>query len=182
MVCFLPRYPTCLYATKKFISILLPSPMQVNCHWRSTTIRERRASRFRVTSICRLSKIPNIVAVKMPLPPDDDYAGELSAIRATTSSAFRVGYSGDWGGAASLLAGGDTWNSVVAGLQPAETVALTRAAHALDVEMVKQIDTAFEPLWTLFKEFGSFRVMYVIAELLDLCRAKPSVAYTAPAR
>ncbi|UWU25899.1 dihydrodipicolinate synthase family protein (plasmid) [Rhizobium sp. CB3060] len=123
--------------------------------------------------ISRLSNVPNIVAVKMPLPSDDDYAGELSAIRATTPSEFRVGYSGDWGGASSLLAGGDAWYSVVAGLLPAETLALTRAARAGDADRVKQIDAAFEPLWTLFKEFGSFRVMYVIAELLNLCKVDP---------
>lgn len=88
-------------------------------------------------------------------------------------SGFRVGYSGDWGGAASLLAGGDAWYSVVAGLLPAETIALTRAAQAGNVDRAKQIDAAFEPLWSLFKEFGSFRVMYVIAELLGLCKIDP---------
>ncbi|MCV9999304.1 dihydrodipicolinate synthase family protein [Pararhizobium sp. YC-54] len=123
--------------------------------------------------ISRLSNIPNIAGIKMPLPSDEDYATELSAIRATTPSDFHIGYSGDWGGSSSLLAGGDAWYSVVAGLFPAETLALTRAAQAGDADRAKQIDAAFEPLWALFKEFGSFRVMYVIAELLDLCKVDP---------
>ncbi|AVH45016.1 dihydrodipicolinate synthase family protein [Agrobacterium tumefaciens] len=128
---------------------------------------------FSLDLISRLSNVSNVVAAKMPLPSNDAYAGELKAIRATTPSEFRVGYSGDWGGASSLLAGGDAWYSVVAGLLPAQALALTRAAQAGDAQGAKQIDSAFEPLWTLFKEFGSFRVMYVIADLLSLCKIDP---------
>ncbi|UXT61242.1 dihydrodipicolinate synthase family protein (plasmid) [Agrobacterium fabrum] len=123
--------------------------------------------------IARLSKVPNIEAVKMPLTADEDYTSELRAIRDVTPSGFRVGYSGDWGAAPSLLAGGEAWYSVVGGLLPAEALALTRAAQAGDAKKVEQIDAAFAPLWSLFKEFGSFRVMYVIAELLHLCKVDP---------
>jgi hypothetical protein len=54
-----------------------------------------------------------------------------------------------------------------------EAVTLTRAAQAVDVSKVERLDQAFQPLWSLFKEFGSFRVMYAIADVLGLCRAKP---------
>ncbi|TIP76573.1 MAG: dihydrodipicolinate synthase family protein, partial [Mesorhizobium sp.] len=83
------------------------------------------------------------------------------------------GYSGDWGGAPALLAGSDTWYSVVAGLLPSQALALTRAAQAGDAATVERFDAAFGPLWALFKEFGSFRVMYVIARLLNLCDVDP---------
>ena len=45
---------------------------------------------------------------------------------------------------------------------------MTVAAQAGDLERVKTLEAAFAPLWTLFKEFGSFRVMYVIAAVLGI--------------
>ena len=109
----------------------------------------------------------------MPLPSGADFRSELESLRSETPPGFAVGYSGDWGAADALLAGADAWYSVVAGLLPAEALALTRAAQSRDVEKVRTINTAFEPLWSLFKEFGSFRVMFAIAETLDLGRFEP---------
>ncbi|WP_349957664.1 dihydrodipicolinate synthase family protein [Rhizobium sp. ZPR3] len=123
--------------------------------------------------IARLAKVANIVAVKMPLPQRGDFKEEMSRLRQETPKGFAIGYSGDWGAAAGLLAGSDAWYSVVAGLLPAEALALTRAAQAGDTAEVERLDQKFQPLWNLFKEFGSFRVMYAIAEALDLCRVDP---------
>ena len=123
--------------------------------------------------IARLAVVPNIAAIKMPLPADGDFRGELARLRARTPAAFSIGYSGDWGAAESLLSGGNAWYSVVAGLLPAEALALVRAATAGDRDEAERLDRGFQPLWTLFKEFGSFRVMYAIADLLGLCHAAP---------
>ncbi|NLS17830.1 dihydrodipicolinate synthase family protein [Rhizobium sp. P40RR-XXII] len=123
--------------------------------------------------IARLAKVTNIVAVKMPLPQGGDFEGEIGRLRQETPKGFAIGYSGDWGAAAGLLAGADAWYSVVAGLLPAEALALTQAAQAGDTAEAERLDQKFQPLWNLFKEFGSFRVMYAIAELLDLCRIDP---------
>ena len=123
--------------------------------------------------IARLAKVTNIAAVKMPLPQGGDFEGEIGRLRQETPKGFAIGYSGDWGAAAGLLAGADAWYSVVAGLLPAEALALTRAAQAGDAAEAERLDQKFQPLWNLFKEFGSFRVMYAIAEALDLCRIDP---------
>jgi 4-hydroxy-tetrahydrodipicolinate synthase len=123
--------------------------------------------------IARLAKIANIVAVKMPLPQGGDFEGEMARLRRETPKGFAIGYSGDWGAAAGLLAGADAWYSVVAGLLPAEALSLTRAAQAGDAAEAERLDQKFQPLWSLFKEFGSFRLMYAIAEALDLCRIEP---------
>lgn len=123
--------------------------------------------------IGRLSAVSNIVAVKMPLAANDDLAGELSRLRQMTPDMFMIGYSGDWGAADALLAGCDTWYSVVAGLLPAPALALTRAAQSGEAVEAARLNHAFEPLWTLFKRYGSFRVMYVIAELLGLAKVQP---------
>ena len=123
--------------------------------------------------IARLAKVTNIAAIKMPLPQGGDFEGEIGRLRQETPKGFAIGYSGDWGAAAGLLAGADAWYSVVGGLLPAEALAHTRAAQAGDAAEAERLDRKFQPLWSLFKEFGSFRVMYAIAEALDLCRIDP---------
>ena len=132
-------------------------------------------TRFTFTDdlIVRLASVPNIVAVKMPLPTQGDFKGELARLRARVPDGFAIGYSGDWGAAEALLAGGEAWYSVVAGLLPSQALALTRAAQAGNHSEAERLDQAFQPLWSLFKEFGSFRVMYAIAEMLELCQVVP---------
>lgn len=132
-------------------------------------------TRFTFTDdlLARLAAVPNIAAVKMPLPTDGDFEGELRRLRSRTPDGFAIGYSGDWGAADALLAGCDAWYSVVAGLLPSEALALMRAAKTGDTPETKRLDQAFQPLWSLFKAFGSFRVMYAIADVLGLCEATP---------
>jgi 4-hydroxy-tetrahydrodipicolinate synthase len=109
----------------------------------------------------------------MPLPKDNDFAGEIKRLRAAVPSNFAVGYSGDWGCAEALLAGADCWYSVVAGLLPKPSLALARAAIAGDTAEVARLDRLFQPLWTLFKAHGSLRVVYAAAEMLELMTAQP---------
>ncbi|WP_165220659.1 dihydrodipicolinate synthase family protein [Affinirhizobium pseudoryzae] len=128
---------------------------------------------FSLDLIERLSQLPTVAAVKMPLPAAGDFAGEIANLRRRTPPGFSIGYSGDWGAADALLSGADAFYSVVAGLLPTPALALTRAAMAGDAEEARRLDTAFEPLWVLFKQFGSFRVMYAIAAELGLFHAAP---------
>lgn len=121
----------------------------------------------------RLAEIPGIAAVKMPLPAKGDVADELARLRPLLPADFLVGYSADWGCAAALLAGGAAWYSVIAGILPEPAVKLARAAMAGDTEAVARIETGFQPMWALFREFGSLRVVYAIANLLDLTEAQP---------
>ncbi len=128
---------------------------------------------FSAELIARLARLGTVKAVKMPLPANGDIAGEIKSLRAVTPDGFALGYSGDWIAADALLAGADGWCSVVAGLLPAEALKLTRAAQAGDTTEAGRINDAFAPLWALFKEFGSFRVMYTIADLIGLGRFSP---------
>ena len=123
--------------------------------------------------IARLAQLPNVTAVKMPLPADGDCAGEMQRLQIMTSEDFVIGYSGDWGAKDALLAGGACWYSVVAGLLPEPSLALTRAAQAGNAAEAERIDHAFTPLWALFREFGSFRVMFAIAEILGFGPMRP---------
>ncbi|KAB0265058.1 hypothetical protein FEZ63_20300 [Microvirga brassicacearum] len=109
----------------------------------------------------------------MPLPKNMCFKAELDRLRQDTLGDFAIGYSGDWGAADGLLAGGDAWYSVVGGLLPEPALKLVRAAQAGDATEVRRIDGYFQPLWELFKEFGSIRVMYAAANILSLCEAAP---------
>lgn len=123
--------------------------------------------------IARLAAVPNIVAVKMPLRADGDFKGEIARLRARTPKGFAVGYSGDWCAADALLAGADAFYSVAAGMLPAEMLALVRAAQSGNVAEAKRLNETFQPLWSLFRQFGGFRVMYAVADILDLCHVAP---------
>ncbi len=123
--------------------------------------------------IARLADLKNIKAIKMPLPADNDYAAEVAKLRATTPDDFAIGYSGDWGAKDALLAGADAFYSVAAGLLPKQFAALVRAAQSGKQQEAERINAAFEPLWNLFKAHGSFRVMYLIADLLGLAKIEP---------
>ncbi|KAA9370984.1 dihydrodipicolinate synthase family protein [Ochrobactrum quorumnocens] len=123
--------------------------------------------------IVRLAHVKNIKAIKMPLPANDDYAAEIAKLRAATPDDFAIGYSGDWGAKDALLAGADTFYSVAAGLLPVQSLALARASQSGNRQEAERLNAAFEPLWELFKTFGSFRVMYVIADLLGLAKIEP---------
>lgn len=132
-------------------------------------------TRFTFTDglLARLSRVANIAAVKMPLPADMDFSEEMARLRALASDGFSIGYSGDWGAADALLCGSDAWFSVVAGLLPVPALKLTRAAQVDDEAETRRINDAFQPFWTLFKEFGSFRVMYAVSDILGLCSDQP---------
>ena len=123
--------------------------------------------------LARLAQIPNITAVKMPLPGDGDLAANLQGLRDALPQDFVIGYSGDWGCAEALLRGADSWFSVAAGLLPRQSLDLATAAMAGDSAKTKDLDARFQPLWTLFKRHGSLRVVYAAANLMGLTDANP---------
>jgi 4-hydroxy-tetrahydrodipicolinate synthase len=128
---------------------------------------------FCAALIVRLSEVPGIVALKNPAPLSAEVAGEIDGFRARLPERFSVGYSGDWNCAAALLAGADAWYSVVAGLLPRPAARLTRAAQAGEGKEVDRLDTLFRPMWDLFREWGSLRVMYAAAEELGISDLPP---------
>lgn len=123
--------------------------------------------------LLRIADLPNIAAVKMPLPANGTISDELADLRASLPAGFAIGYSGDWGCAEALLAGADTWYSVLGGILPKVAQDLTLAAQTGDVAATHAQDAALQPLWALFKEFGSLRAVYAIAKQLCLTDAEP---------
>jgi 4-hydroxy-tetrahydrodipicolinate synthase len=129
--------------------------------------------RFSSALIGRLSRLPEIVAAKSPAPEPQAVAAHLAELRGVVPDGFSLGYSGDWNSVEALIAGADAWYSVVAGLFPRISVAIVQAVQDGDVAEARRLNERLEPLWSLFKEFSSLRVIYASADLLGICRAEP---------
>ncbi|CAN7197671.1 dihydrodipicolinate synthase family protein [Rhizobium sp. LjRoot98] len=125
------------------------------------------------TLLSRLSAIPNIAAVKNPALAAADITAAHQATVSAVPAGFAVGYSGDWLVADAILAGGAAWYSVVAGTLPEPAVKLMRAAQAGNRPEVARINGLFEPLWALFRELSSYRVVHAIANVLELSKFDP---------
>ena len=128
---------------------------------------------FSIELLERLAKLSNIAAVKMPLPATGDVATNLQSLRDALPTDFAIGYSADWGCADALLAGADTWYSVVGGTLPEQTMRLAKAAIDGKTAEAQKLNGQFARLWALFQEYGSLRVVYAIAKLMSLTDAEP---------
>jgi 4-hydroxy-tetrahydrodipicolinate synthase len=122
--------------------------------------------------IGRLSQLPGVGAVKNPAP-DAAAAAAVAGLRAITPAGFSVGFSTDWNAAEALIAGGDGWYSVAAGLFPAPCMEIHAAVARGDLQQARRIDAGLAPLWDLFRAFTSLRVVYAAANRLGLCSTQP---------
>ncbi|QDH13767.1 dihydrodipicolinate synthase family protein [Formicincola oecophyllae] len=130
---------------------------------------------FRISRhlMARLTALPNVAAFKTPLPLASTVREELNSLREGATSHLSIGYSDDWGAAAALMEGADTWYSVTAGLLPELCVALTKAALARKGGEVARLNERLQPLWMLDRAFNSLRVAYAAANELGLTEAQP---------
>lgn len=123
--------------------------------------------------IGRLGTLPGVIGAKNPVPDPVKVAQQHAALKALVPAGFSLGYSGDWNAAEALLAGGQTWYSVAAGLFPEPCLAIVRAAQAGQAARARSLNAAMEPLWSLFRQFTSLRVMYAAANSLGLAHSAP---------
>ncbi|WP_455874257.1 dihydrodipicolinate synthase family protein [Rhizobium yanglingense] len=130
---------------------------------------------FRFTSglIGRLSRTEGIVAVKSPAPDPAQIGSHHSELAASVRGGFSLGYSGDWNSIEGLIAGASTWYSVLGGIFPHTCLSMVRAAQRNDTGEARRLNATLEPIWSLFKEFSSLRVVYTIAEFNRAIHAKP---------
>lgn len=123
---------------------------------------------FGVDLLERLSGLPTMRAVKMPLPAAGDVAAELAGLRRRTN--LSIGYSGDWGLTGAMLAGADAFYSVLGGLLPRPVLALVRAAQTGDEREARRLDGLLQPLLRTFESYGSLRVVYLLHEAFGMGR------------
>jgi 4-hydroxy-tetrahydrodipicolinate synthase len=129
--------------------------------------------RFTPALIGRLSRVEGIVAVKSPALDASAVAGHIKELRAVVPNGFSLGYSADWNCTDALLAGGETWYSVLGGIFPKICLDIVRAVQNGNAARARQLDEKLQPLWDLFKTFSSLRVVYAIANLRGICAAEP---------
>jgi 4-hydroxy-tetrahydrodipicolinate synthase len=129
--------------------------------------------RFSPALVGRLSRLAGIVALKGPAPEPPAVTAHLADLRGVVPDRLSLGYSGDRNAVEALLAGADTWYSVVAGLFPDISMSLVRAAQRGDAVEARRLNASLEPLWAVFKEYSSLRVIYACANLLGICHAEP---------
>ncbi|MGO4587377.1 dihydrodipicolinate synthase family protein [Paenarthrobacter sp. 2TAF44] len=127
----------------------------------------------------RIARIPGIASIKIPPPAAPDIATRLGKLRAALPEQTFVGISGDWIAAEALLAGCDLWYSVIGGILPRQAREIVDHALAGRRHDAMAASAALEPLWSLFRTYGSLRVTVALAEELRLI---PSSALPLPLR
>ncbi len=120
----------------------------------------------------QLAAVPGIVAVKTGAPASEA-AGLVADLRARVPAGFSVGFSVDWNAPAALLAGGDAWYSVVAGIYPKIFLQLARAAMRQDAAETHRLHQQLEPIWHLSRTYSSFRVVHLAASRAGIANAVP---------
>ncbi|MEE4455245.1 dihydrodipicolinate synthase family protein [Novosphingobium resinovorum] len=121
----------------------------------------------------RLADLPNIAAVKMPMPSAGTIGNDLKGLRSRATGDLAIGYSGDWGMADALIAGAEAFYSVIAGFLPAQAMALAAAIDSRDTNEAARIVRQLRPLCALCRELGGVRVAYAAVAQLGLCIASP---------
>ncbi len=127
---------------------------------------------FTPALVARLAALPNVIAIKTPAPATNQAAGH-QGWREAIPPGFSLGYSVDWHATEALLAGGQAWYSVAAGLLPHACKALADAALSGDAISARAQNARLQPLWDLFTEHSSLRVIYAAAQVLGLTACAP---------
>lgn len=122
----------------------------------------------------RIAQLPHIASIKIPGVPADaaEAKARVQRLRAVVPAHVSIGVSGDALGAKGLVAGCDAWYSVIGGLWPQTTLAITRAALAGHAEQALELSNRLAPLWSWFQQKGgSLRSVATAAELMGLARS-----------
>ncbi|WP_416416041.1 dihydrodipicolinate synthase family protein [Paenarthrobacter aromaticivorans] len=127
----------------------------------------------------RIARIPGIASIKVPPPASTDIGTRLGKLREALPERTFVGISGDWVAAEALLAGCDLWYSVIGGILPRQAREIVDHALAGRPDEAMAASAALEPVWSLFRTYGSLRVTVALAEDLGLI---PSSALPLPLR
>ena len=116
----------------------------------------------------RIAELPGIASIKFPPPAPGQAAARIARLRAVVPGGVTLGISGDWAAAEAMLAGCDVWYSVIAGLFPQTAKVIVDSAVA---DPALEASAALEPVWALFRTYGSLRVTATMAEVLGLVEA-----------
>ena len=116
----------------------------------------------------RIAELPGIASIKIPPVSAAAARARVDEVRAVIPESVTLGISGDAAAAHGLSAGCDAWYSAVAGTLPEPAVRITRAVAENRPNDAAAESTRLSPLWELFAEHGSVRVIAAVAEHLGL--------------
>lgn len=118
----------------------------------------------------RIAELPNVSSIKIPGVPSDPEAAKtrIRKLRTTIPPHVTIGVSGDSFAVTGLNAGCEAWYSVLGGLFPNVCLKMTRLAQAGFADEAKRLSALLEPIWTLFHQYGSLRVISAAAEISGL--------------
>lgn len=124
----------------------------------------------------QIAHLPGVASVKIPPVPADptEARGRIEEVRTALPEHVTLGVSGDPSAAAALCAGADTWYSVIGGTLPGPAVDIVRAAREGRSSHAEELSEQFKPLWKLFAQHGSLRVVAAVAEQLGMV-SRPSL-------
>jgi len=116
----------------------------------------------------RIAELPGVASIKIPPVSAAAARERVSAVRAVIPETVTIGISGDAAAADGLNAGCDAWYSAVAGTLPEPALRIMRAVREGRSEEAASESARLAPLWSLFAEHGSLRVIAATAEHLGL--------------
>lgn len=121
----------------------------------------------------RIARLPQVTSIKIPPVSADSEAARarVQRLRALIPEQVTIGISGDASGATGLIAGCEAWYSALAGTFPRIPLAITRAAQAGNAPEAQRLSDQLAPLWALFGQYGSLRVIATATELAGLVPA-----------
>jgi 4-hydroxy-tetrahydrodipicolinate synthase len=125
----------------------------------------------------RIAGIPGIASIKIPPPAAGEVTARVTRLKTGLPQGTSLGISGDWIAAEALLAGCNVWYSVIAGVLPHQARVLVDHAVAGRIDLALAASSALEPVWSLFRTYGSLRVTAALAEDLGIV---PSSALPLP--
>ncbi|MGG4603792.1 dihydrodipicolinate synthase family protein [Paenalcaligenes sp. Me131] len=116
-----------------------------------------------------LAALPQVASIKIPALTGslDEARARVRALKAHLPATCSLGVSGDHAASLGLQAGCDGWYSVLGGLLPQLCMRLLAEAKQPSADG-EALSAAMQPLWALFKQHGSVRVVAAVAELLGL--------------
>lgn len=136
----------------------------------------------------RISELPHVNSIKIPGVPTDIHQAQsrIEKLRSILPTKVTIGISGDWHAMNGIKAGCDIWYSVIAGLYPKLAREIMLVATSDDLQLYESLTQQLEPLWALFRQFGSLRVIAAAAELQGIitepCLPAPLMSLNPEAR
>ena len=120
--------------------------------------------------IQKVGALSHIKSIKVPPLGLDIVSAtqRVNALRKILPKDVTLGISGDGFATIGLLAGCDAWYSVTAGIFPESMSKLTALARKGYVQEANALNAKFAPLWSLFNQYGSLRVIATAAEILAM--------------